>query len=97
MHAHDALGEQQAQVLEVALTPAAVALHLLEQRAGRLLPGSGQIEREPDRPARAAEQRRLDEVVAEDVAAERRLARTAAAARSSCMNGSTRMIALWPQ
>ena len=37
MRAEQALGEQQAQMLQVALAPAAVALHLLEQRRRHLL------------------------------------------------------------
>ena len=59
-------------MLEVALTPAPVALHLLEQRGGRLLVAPGEVVGEPERVARAPEQRRLDEVVAQDLAAERR-------------------------
>ena len=59
------------QVLEVALTPAAIPLHLLEQRRRHFLVRAGEIVGEPHLPAGAPEQRRLDEVVAQDLAAER--------------------------
>ena len=74
MRADHAACLQQMQVLQVALTPAPVALHLLEQRRRRLLVAAGKVEGQPQLPAGASEQRRFDEVVAEDLAAERRLA-----------------------
>ena len=73
MRAEQALGEHESEVLEVALAPAPVAPHLLEQRRRHLLVAAAEIVGEPERPARAAHQRRLDEVVAQDLAAERRL------------------------
>ena len=74
MRAEEAFGEQQPEVLEVALAPTAVALHLLEQGRRHPLEAAAEIVGEPERPAGAAHQRRLDEVVAQNLAAERRLA-----------------------
>src|SRR5206468_10095659 len=66
-----------AEVLEVPLTPAAVAPHLLEQRRRHLLVAALEVVGEPERPPRAAHERRLDEVVAQDLPAERLAAREA--------------------
>ena len=77
MGREQALGEQQAQVLQVALAPAAVALHGVQQGRRQLLVAARQVVRQPDGPAAAAQQGRFDEVVTEDVATERRAARQA--------------------
>src|SRR3546814_10745412 len=61
---------QHADVLQVALAPAAVALGVVDQGRRRLLEAAAEIVRQPDLPAGAPQQRRLDEVVAEDLAAE---------------------------
>ena len=61
-------------VLQVALAPAPVARREVDQRRRALLVGAVEVRQHVDRPAGAADQRRLDEVVAEDVAAEGRLA-----------------------
>src|SRR5262249_35920106 len=71
VRAEETLGEEQAEMLEVALAPAPVAPHLLEQRGRHLLPAAAEIVGEPERPAGASHERRLDEVVAQDLAAER--------------------------
>ena len=47
--------------------------------------------------AGAADQRRLDEIMAEDMAAERRLAAAGRAGRNGRRRRAVRMIALWPQ
>src|SRR5581483_8131735 len=63
--------EEEPEVLQVALAPAPVALHLLEQRRGHLFPAPAEVVGEPERPPGAAHERRLDEIVAQDLAAER--------------------------
>ena len=71
---HEALGADDARVLQIALAPAAVARREIDQRGRALLVGAAERRQHVDRIAGAADQRRLDEIVAEDVAAERRLA-----------------------
>src|SRR4051794_19925374 len=71
----DTVGKKQPQMLHVALAPAAVALQLVEQRRRRLFVAAGEIAREPNLPPGAPHERRLDEIVAHDLAAERRLSR----------------------
>src|SRR5262249_3825828 len=71
MRAEEALREEKPQMLQVALTPASVALHLLEQRRRHFLPAAAEVVRQPDAPAGASHERRLDEIVAEDLATER--------------------------
>ena len=48
-------------------------------------------------PAGAADQRGLDEIVAEDVAAEGRLARQMTGRPAASVKAGVRMMALWPQ
>src|SRR5262249_10487075 len=71
VRAEEPFGEEEAEVLEVPLAPAAVALHLLEEGGRHLLPAAPEVVREPERPAGTPHERRLDEVVAQDLAAER--------------------------
>src|ERR1044071_4257062 len=68
----DAAREQQPQVLHVSLAPAPVALQVVEERRRHLLVAAPEIAREPDFPAGASHKSRLDEIVAHDLAAERR-------------------------
>ena len=62
-------------MLEVALAPAPVAQHVVDQRRRRLLEGAPLVGQHAHRPAGTADERRLDEVVAEDEAGQRSLAR----------------------
>src|SRR5207247_9633950 len=66
-----ALGEERPQVLQVPLAPAAVALHLREQRRRRLLVAAPEVVGEPEAPPRPPHEGGLHEVVAQDLAAER--------------------------
>ena len=61
------LGDQ-AQVLQVALAPAAVALQLVEQVRRLLLVAAVEVGRQPHLLARAAHQRGFDEIVRQDLA-----------------------------
>ena len=74
MDAEESFGEEQAEMLQIALTPTPIALHFFQQRRRHLLVTAAQVVRQPERPTGAAHQRRFHEVVAEDLAAERRLA-----------------------
>ncbi len=69
------LAADDARVLEIALAPSPVARGEIDQRGRALLVGAAEGRQHVDRVSRAPDQRRLDEVVAEDVAAERRPAR----------------------
>src|SRR5262249_60422429 len=71
----DAIAEQQAQVLEIALAPSPVTLELVQKGRGRLLIAAIEIRRDPDLPPGAPHQRTFDEVMAQDLAAERRASR----------------------
>src|SRR6185436_18947093 len=73
----EAAREKEPQVLQVALAPAPVTAHLLEQRRRHLLVAAAEVVREPERPPGAAHERRLDEIVAQDLAAERLASRQA--------------------
>jgi hypothetical protein len=74
-HGHEAVHARDAQVLQVTLAPAVVARDVLVQRRGQLFVAAAlEIVRDAHLPARAAEQGCLDEVVAEHVTAEGRLA-----------------------
>src|SRR3712207_306438 len=57
-------------MLQVTLAPAAVALREVDQRRRQLLVASRKVDREPHRPDVLAQQRGLDEVVAQNVTAE---------------------------
>ena len=63
-----------ADVLQVALAPAPVARREIDERGRALLVAAGERRQHVDGPAGAPDQRRLDEIVAQDVAAEGRLA-----------------------
>ena len=69
------MARQHARVLQIALAPAPVARRQVDQRGRALLERAAQRRQHVDRLAGAAHQRRLDEIVAEDVAAEGRPAR----------------------
>jgi hypothetical protein len=71
------LGDEQAEILQVALAPAPVALEFVEKVRWHFLVAAGQVVGDPHRPAGAPHQRGLDEVVRED------FARQGAAARQS--------------
>ena len=60
------------RVLEIALAPAPVARRDVDERGRALLVAAREVVQHVDRPAGAPHQRRLDEIVAEHVAAERR-------------------------
>ena len=66
---------QQPQVLQVALGPASVACGVVDHVGRHFLPASAHVGRQPDLVAGAAHECGFDKVVAEDLAAERRLAR----------------------
>ena len=76
-HEHRAVGrmqalrQKQAEVLQIALAPALVALQFVEQRRRHFLVTARQIVGDPHAPAGAPHQRRLDEVVAHDLAGQR--------------------------
>ena len=69
------LGADDARVLEIALAPSPVARREIDQRGRAFLVGAAEGRQHVDRISGAPDERRLDEVVAEDVAAERRPAR----------------------
>ena len=69
--------EDEPEVLQIALTPAPIPLGIVDEGRRDLLVAAAQLRSEPGLPARAAQQPRLDEVVAQDLAAEGLLARKA--------------------
>ena len=74
MHPADAaqaLGEQHQAVLQIALAPAAVALRVFDHVLRRFLVAAFEIVGEPDLPVFLEQQRGLDEIVAQNLAAER--------------------------
>src|SRR5271165_2173077 len=71
-------------MLQIALAPSPVASGEVDQRGRTFLEGPSEIRQHIDGVSGAADQRRLDEVVAEDVSAERGLAREV---RQSAMIG----------
>ena len=78
------LGADDPRMLEIALAPSPVASREIDQRGRALFVGAAEVGQHVNSKARAPHQRRLDEIVAEDVAAERRLARQV---RQSAMVG----------
>ncbi len=66
----EALGEQDLNLLDVALGPAAVARRRIDDRRRGLFIAADNVACDLDAPASAAEQGGFDEVVAEDLAAE---------------------------
>ncbi len=62
---------QHARMLQIALAPAPVAHREVGERGRALLVAAGKRGHHVDRPAAAPHQRRLDEIMAQDVAAER--------------------------
>ena len=70
----DALCDQDAGVLHIALRPAAVALEIIIDGRRRLFERAAQIGRHPHIPAGAAQKSGFDKIMAHDLAAERRLA-----------------------
>jgi hypothetical protein len=67
-------GRNDANVLQIALAPATVANREVDDRGRRLLVGAVEIVGDGDCPAGTPDERRLDEIVAEDVSTEGRLA-----------------------
>src|SRR5581483_6785779 len=67
-------GADQAQMLQIPLAPAPVALELVENIRRRFFVAARQVGGEPDLETGAPHQRCLDKIVAQDFAAERRLA-----------------------
>ena len=63
-------GEDEPEVLEVSLAPAAVADEVVHQGRRGFLVGALDVPCEPDFPALGDHQRGLDEIMAEDAAAE---------------------------
>ena len=80
----EAFAEQDADVLQVALAPAAVAGREIDQRRRALLIGAAERRQHVDGVAGAAHQGGFDEVVAHDVAAPRR---TSPQIRQAAMRG----------
>ena len=74
----------QAQVLHVALTPAAVAAQIAGQRLGRVFKAGRRFGQHPNPPTRAAQKGGLDEIMAEDDTAARRATRQM---RQTCAGG----------
>ena len=74
MAGKDAAAEDQAQVLKVALAPAAVALEFVQQVRRHLFVAAFEVVSQPDRVPGAAHQRGFHEVVGQDVAAQGRFA-----------------------
>lgn len=67
--------EEQSKVLKVALTPPAIPLQFIQECGGHLLVTAVLVMEEPDLPAAAAHEGRLDKVVTQDIAPQRRLPR----------------------
>ena len=80
----EALGGQNADVLQVALTPAPVARGEIDERWRAFLEAAAKRRQHVDRVARATDHRRLDEVMAENVPAE---GRTSAQIRQATVIG----------
>ncbi|MNZ38199.1 hypothetical protein D3C78_556660 [compost metagenome] len=75
MHRVHALDQEQAEVHQVAVAPAAVALELVEQVRRQFFVAARQVVGNPHAPAGTAHQRGFDEVVGKDCTGERTLAR----------------------
>ncbi len=84
-------------VLQVALRPAPVARGIVEDVRRHLFPAADELGELPHLIAGAAHERRLDEVVTEDLTAQRRLARQVRQQRSNARRARRRRMALWPQ
>ena len=65
----DAVAEKQTQMLQIALTPAPVALELVQNIGRRLLVAAREIVRQPHLQSGASHQRSFDKIVAEDFSA----------------------------
>ena len=86
---------EQAAVLQVALRPTAFAGGHVQQGGRAALIAAAQVVIQPHLPARPAQRRRLDEIMAEDGAAEGRLARQAgqSAALGECGDADDGVVA----
>ena len=96
-HGRDAGREDDAEVLQVALRPAPVARDDVGQRRRLALVGAFDRRHHVHAPVGAGEQHRLDEVVALDVAAERRACPGSVGRPAAEAKAAVRMMALWPQ
>ena len=74
-HGLQPLGGNDATVLQITLTPAAVACGEVDEARRDLFIGALELGDHADAPAGAAHQRGLDEIVAEDLSTERRQSR----------------------
>ena len=86
-----------AKMLQVALRPAPVAHDEIGEPRRRAFEGALERRRHVHAPAGALEQHGLDEVVAHDMAAERRRCPAGRAGRPQPAKARVRMMALWPQ
>ena len=85
------------EMLQVALRPAPVADDEIGEARRHALEGAVERRRHVHAPAGALEQHGLDEVVAHDVAAERRPGPGRSGRPAEPANATVRMMALWPQ
>ena len=92
----EAPGADDARVLEIALAPSPVAGRKIDERGRALFVGAAEVGQHVDRVAGAKHEPGLDEIVAEDVSAERRSAGRSGSPQWSA-NARVRMMALWPQ
>src|SRR5271163_2083974 len=71
----EALAREDANMLEVALAPSSIATGEVDQRGGAFLEAAAERREHVDRPTGPAHQRRLHEIMAQDMTAERRPSR----------------------
>src|SRR5512145_479694 len=67
-----AVREKQTQMLQIALTPTPVPRELVQQGRWHLFVAASQVMYHPNLPTGASHQRRLDKIMAQDLAPERR-------------------------
>ncbi len=84
-------------MLEIALAPAPVALEIIGNGRRRLLERTAQTLGHPYLPAGAAQEGRLDEIMAHDLADPKGGLPGRRGKPQCCMKARVRMIALWPQ
>ena len=64
----ESLHERQTEVHQIALAPAVVALQFVDEVGRHFLVAARQVEDDPNFPAGAPHQRRLDEIMRQDLA-----------------------------